>query len=85
MAEPDAEVFVFPPYANPADGVPLAEVIVPSNFCTHETGRCKGSLYDLYYPGEAHIVEPEFSDVETERVRVVLIGEEMGNFRLGEK
>lgn len=80
-ADPNAEVLVFPPHADPTDGAPLAEVLVPDDYWTHETGLCNGSDYEIFYPGAPEAIAPPYSNVDRRKLKVVLVGEELGNFR----
>lgn len=81
-ADPDAVVLVFPPHADPCDGGVLEDVIVEEAMWTHETGLCQGSPYETFYPGAPTPVEPSFSNVSTNQVKVVLLGEELNNSRI---
>lgn len=83
--DPDAEILVFPPYADATDGACLREVIAPCDYWPHEVGQCNGEPYEIFYPGQPEDVAPPHTNVMREQMRVVLIGEELGNFRLGEK
>ncbi|MFM0553589.1 hypothetical protein P0D69_21800 [Paraburkholderia sediminicola] len=81
-ADPEAQVLVFPPHADPSDGGPPQDVIVEDKFWTHESGLYEGRPYESYYPDQAEPMEHLYTDVAIRRVRVVLVGEELGNFRL---
>ena len=50
-ADPDAEVLVFPQYADPSDGGPLAEVTIPEQRWTHETEICEGAAMNHLISG----------------------------------
>ncbi|WP_228874445.1 hypothetical protein [Paraburkholderia saeva] len=81
-ADPEALVLVFLPYADVSDGAVLGDVIVRDDLWNHESGLYGGRPYEVFYPGAPEEREPLYSNVKVERVRVVLIGEELGNFRL---
>jgi hypothetical protein len=70
-------------HADVSDGGVLGDVIVPDVLWNHETGVCSGSTYEAaLYPG---IPEPRvspYSNVRIERVKVILVGEELGNLHL---
>lgn len=81
-ADPEALVLVFPQYPDYSDGAVLRDVIVPEKHWTHETGVWSGKPYDAFYPTDPNPEIPPSPDVVTEQVAVVLIGEDLGNFRL---
>ncbi|REE17131.1 hypothetical protein B0G71_0069 [Paraburkholderia sp. BL27I4N3] len=81
-ADPEALVLVFMPYADAADGAVLGDVIVRDDLWNHESGLYGGRPYEVFYPGVPEEREPLYSNVKVERVKVVLIGEELGNFHL---
>ena len=84
-ADPEALVLVFPQYPDYSDAAVLRDVIVPEKHWTHESGLCSGEPYEVFYPMDPDPLMPPYSDVRTERVAVVLIGEDLGNFRLPPK
>ncbi|MFL9900032.1 hypothetical protein PQR71_18065 [Paraburkholderia fungorum] len=81
-ADPEALLLVFPQYPDFSDGAVLRDVIVPESLWTRESGLCSGKPYEFFYPEDPDPVTSPHSNVSTERVAVVLIGEDLGNFRL---
>lgn len=81
-ADPEALVLVFLPYADASDGAVLGDVIVRDDLWNHEYGLYGGRPYEVFYPGAPEGRDPLYSNVEVEPIRVVLIGEHLGNFRL---
>jgi hypothetical protein len=81
-ADPEALVLVFMPYADADDSAVLGDVIVRDDLWNHESGLYGARPYEVFYPGVPEEREPLYSDVKVERVKVVLIGEELGNFHL---
>jgi hypothetical protein len=85
-ADPAALVLVFPQYPDPSDGAVLRDVIVPEKQWTRETGLCGGKRYEFFYPEDPDpVTSSPSAEVSTEQVAVVLIGEDLGNFRLPPK
>jgi len=82
-ADPDAYVLVFPAYADPSDGDEVREVMIPPAAWVHEQGTSFGAPYEVFFPGELGEPDLEHEQVTQEYVRVVLIGSELGNFRIG--
>ena len=79
-ANPEAVVLVFRQYADSTDGAELREVIVPERPWTRETGDDRKSTYEIFYPDEPQTVE-RGSSVRVTHTPVVLLGEELGNYR----
>ena len=82
-ADPEAYVLAFPAYADPSDGDEVGEVIVAPDPWVHEQGNCLGTPYEVFLPGELAVSNSERKVANREYVRVVLIGPELGNFRVG--
>lgn len=82
-ADHEAYVLVFPAYADPSDGDEVGEVIVASDPWVHEQGNCLGTPFEVFRPGEFEEANSERAVANREYVRVVLIGPELGNFRVG--
>jgi hypothetical protein len=81
-ADPDALVLVFPQYPSFSDGAVLRDVIVPEIPWTRESGLWANKPYENFYPTEKNPAMSPAADVITEQVPVVLLGEDLGNFRL---
>jgi hypothetical protein len=81
-ADPEAVVLVYPPHADFDDGGQLGDVLLPAQPWIWEIAVWSGERYETFYPGEAEKRDESYSNVETQRVPVVLLGEELQNFRL---
>ncbi|MEM5460826.1 hypothetical protein VSR69_39320 [Paraburkholderia phytofirmans] len=79
-ADPEAVVLVFPQYADSTDGAELQDVIVPDKPWTRETSEDGKSPCEVFYPGGPQAVERGIG-VHVTRTPVVLLGEELGNYR----
>ncbi|MEI5996292.1 hypothetical protein H3V53_03440 [Paraburkholderia bengalensis] len=78
QADPDAVVLLFPQHADSTDGAELKEIIVPESSWVHEVGE--GGELEVFYPAEPRKDENR-GPMRTTRERVVLLGEELGNYR----
>ncbi|WP_207002723.1 hypothetical protein [Trinickia mobilis] len=81
-ADPEAVVLAFQPFADSTEGGEVREVLLPEVPWIHEAGAWAGSRYEVFYPGEAEVRDGSYSTVEVRSMSVVLVGEELGNFRL---
>jgi hypothetical protein len=84
-ADPEALVPVFPQHADFSDGAVLRDVIVPRDLWTRETGMWSGVPYETFYPEEQNSEIQQSPAAAVERVAVVLMGEDLGNFRLSSR
>ncbi|MFB9125728.1 hypothetical protein E2553_36065 [Paraburkholderia dipogonis] len=82
-ADPNAYVLAFPAYADPSDGDEVGEVLVPQDLWVHEHGTCVGTTYEAFLPATFAESDPAREVASRDHVRVVLIGPELGNFRVG--
>lgn|ERR1700761_389835 len=80
-ADPEAVVLVFPPHADVSDGGQLEDVIVEVRSWTCETRVERGKSYENFYPWAYEATSEASSEVSIKQVRVVLVGEELDNFR----
>jgi hypothetical protein len=82
-ADPDAYVLSFPAYADPTDGDEVGEVMVPPDPWVHVRGTCLGTSYEVFLPEGLEETSSEREVASRDYVRVVLIGPELTNFRVG--